>query len=105
MLDIEQLLLPISADEPCGEDISFSPELDAIAHARRADDPTLDQGAWIAPLKEADWKVVANRCAWLIAQRSKDLQLTVWLAEASAKTTGLRGLADSLMLLAALCER
>jgi type VI secretion system protein ImpA len=105
MLDIEQLLAPISEAQPCGEDISFSPELDAIANARRADDPTLEQGAWVTTLKEADWKFVAKRCAQLIEQRSKDLQLAVWLAEASAKTAGLRGLADSLLLIGALCER
>jgi type VI secretion system protein ImpA len=105
MLNIEQLLAPISERQPCGADISFSPELDAIANARRADDPTLEQGAWVTTLKEADWKFVGKRCAQLIEQRSKDLQLAVWLAEASAKTAGLRGLADSLLLIAALCER
>jgi type VI secretion system protein ImpA len=105
MLDIEQLLAPISEAQPCGEDISFSPELDAIANARRADDPTLEQGAWVTTLKEADWKFVAKRCTQLIEQRSKDLQLAVWLAEASAKTSGLRGLADSLLLIGGLCER
>ncbi len=105
MLDIEQLLAPISDAQPCGEDISFSPELDAIANARRADDPTLEQGAWVTTLKEADWKFVAKRCAELIEKRSKDLRLAVWLAEASVKTHGLRGLSDSLLLIGALCER
>jgi type VI secretion system protein ImpA len=59
----------------------------------------------VTTLKEADWKFVAKRCAQLIEQRSKDLQLAVWLAEASARTDGLRGMADSLLLIAALCER
>ncbi|GAB3407094.1 type VI secretion system protein TssA [Massilia agilis] len=105
MLNIEQLLAPISEAQPCGENLAFSPELDAIANARRADDPTLEQGAWVTTLKEADWKFVAKRCAELIEKRSKDLQLAVWLAEASARTSGLRGLADSLLLIGALCER
>jgi type VI secretion system protein ImpA len=105
MLDIEQLLAPISESQPCGEDLSFSAELDAIANARRADDPTLEQGAWVTTLKEADWKFVAKRCAQLIQERSKDLQLAVWLAEASAKTSGLHGLGDALLVIGALCER
>jgi type VI secretion system protein ImpA len=105
MLDIEQLLAPISESQPCGEDISFSPELDAISNARRADDPTLEQGAWVTTLKEADWKFVAKRCAQLIQERSKDLQLAVWLAEASAKTSGIHGLGDALLLIGGLCER
>lgn len=105
MLDIEQLLAPISEHAPCGDDIAYSPEVDAISKARQADDPTLEQGAWVTSLKEADWKFVASRCANLIEQRSKDLRLAVWLAEACAKTASFRGLGDSLMLVAALCER
>ncbi|KFI05710.1 type VI secretion system protein TssA [Massilia sp. BSC265] len=105
MLDLEKLLVPISADQPCGEDLAFSPEFDAINRARQADDPSIEQGAWVTTLKEADWKFVSKRCAELIETRSKDLQLAVWLAEASTKTAGLPGLADGLRLLAALCER
>lgn len=105
MLNIEQLLAPISAASPCGDDIAFSPEVDAISKARQADDPTLEQGAWVTNLKEADWKFVAARCAQLIEQRSKDLRLAVWLAEASAKTASFRDLGDSLLLVSALCER
>jgi len=105
MLDIDKLLAPVSADQPCGEDLAFSSEIDAIVHARQADDPSIEQGAWVADLKEADWKFVAKQCAALIEKRSKDLQLAVWLAEAGVKTGGVRGLADSLDLIAALCER
>ncbi|MET0856003.1 MAG: type VI secretion system protein TssA [Telluria sp.] len=105
MLTIEELLAPVSASSACGEDLAFSSELDAIAKARQADDPSIEQGAWVTTLKEADWKFVATGCAKLIRTRSKDLRLAVWLAEASAKTGGLRGLGDSLLVLAALCER
>ena len=105
MSTLEQLLKPVSEAAPCGEDMAFSPELDAIAQARKADDPSLEQGAWVTTLKEADWKFVAKRCAVLIETRSKDLQLAVWLAEANAKTAGLRALGEALELIGALCER
>jgi type VI secretion system protein ImpA len=105
MLNLEKLLAPVSPDRPCGEDLAFSSEIDAIVRARQADDPSLEQGAWVTELKEADWKFVAKQCAQLIEKRSKDLQLAVWLAEAEARTGGLRGLADSLILVASLCER
>lgn len=105
MLNLERLLAPIDAGRPCGEDLAFSSEIDAIARARQADDPSIEQGAWVTELKEADWKFVAKQCTQLIESRSKDLQLAVWLAEAGAKTGGLRGLGDSLQLLAQLCER
>jgi type VI secretion system protein ImpA len=105
MLNLEKLLAPVNPDRPCGEDLAFSSEIDAIVRARQADDPSLEQGAWVTELKEADWKFVAKQCAQLIEKRSKDLQLAVWLAEAEARTVGLRGLADSLILVASLCER
>jgi type VI secretion system protein ImpA len=105
MLNLERLLAPVSADKPCGEDLAFSSEIDAIVRARQADDPSLEQGAWVTELKEADWKFVGRECAQLIEKRSKDLQLAVWLAEASVQMAGVRALADSLLLTAMLCER
>lgn len=105
MLNLDRLLAPVSADQPCGDDLAFSSEIDAIVRARQADDPSLEQGAWVTDLKEADWKFVARQCAQLIETRSKDLQLAVWLAEAAARTDGLRALGDSLLLVAMLCER
>jgi type VI secretion system protein ImpA len=104
MLIISELLLPISAENSCGEDLSFSSEVDEIAQARVYDDPTLDQGEWVAALKEADWDFVATRCARMLAGRSKDLRLAVWLAEALAKTHGLRSLGDGYAVLTGLCE-
>ena len=79
MFNLEQLLHPVSAVSPCGGDITFSQELDAIARARQHDDPSLDQGEWVTALKEADWPFVATRCEQLIAARSKDLRVAVWL--------------------------
>lgn len=105
MPDLERLLAPIAGAAPAGEDISFSSEIDVIARARMSDDPSLDQGPWETELREADWDFVARRCAELIATRSKDLRLAVWLAEAQALTGGLRGLGDGLMAVAGLCDR
>lgn len=104
MFSIAQLMIPIRADSSCGEDIAFSTEVDEIAQARQFEDPTLDQGEWVMDLKEADWGFVATRCVRLIESRSKDLRLAVWLAEALARTAGLRGLGDGYAVLAGLCE-
>ncbi|MDB5958806.1 MAG: type secretion protein [Massilia sp.] len=104
-MDIEELLAAVSVEAPCGEDLAFSSELDAIARARQADDPSLEQGAWVTALKEADWKFVASGCSRLLKTRSKDLRLAVWLAEAAAKTGGLRALGEALLVTAGLCQR
>jgi len=105
MFTNEDLLVPVSVSQPCGEDVSFDACMDAIAAARRQDDPTLEQGEWATPLHSADWPLVAKRCAELLRSRSKDLRLAVWLAEARAHTHGMRGLGDGFLLLAGLCER
>lgn len=104
MFTAEQLLIPISDSKPCGEDMAFSAELDAIAHARKFDDPSLAQGAWETELKEADWDFVVTRCVKLLAEKSKDLRLAVWLTEAAAKQHHLRGLGEGFRLLAGLCD-
>lgn len=105
MFSAEQLLLPISNEQPAGVDLAFSPELDAISLARKFDDPSLDQGEWVADLKEADWDFVVRSCAGLLAGSSKDLRLAVWLTEAGAKRYHLRGMAEGLLVLAGLCEK
>lgn len=104
MFTADELLDPISPDAPAGEDLSFAPDLDAIAHARRFDDPSLDQGEWVTERKEADWDFVVRRCAALLRERSKDLRLAVWLTEAGAKTLGMRGMVEGVRVVAGLCQ-
>lgn len=105
MFSAQQILHPVSDTQPGGSDLAFSPELDAIAHARKFDDPSLDQGEWVTDLKEADWGFVVDRCAALLETRSKDLRLAVWLAEAAAYKYQLQGLAESWRVLAGLLDR
>jgi type VI secretion system protein ImpA len=105
MFTAEQLLIPIDSSHPSGMDMAFSPELDAIAQARKFDDPSLARGEWVTDLKEADWQFVVKRCTALLAEKTKDLRLAVWLTEAAAKQHGLRGLGEGLRLLAGLCEQ
>ncbi len=105
MFTADALLAPISDANPCGADLAFSPELDAIGRARQFDDPSLAQGEWVTDLKEADWAFVVDRCARLLEQQTKDLRLAVWLTEAAAKRHHLRGLGEGFRVLAGLCER
>jgi len=99
-----QLLTSISDQRPCGEDLSFSAEFDLIQELRRHDDPTIDQGAWITALKQADWPAVAAQCDALLATRTKDLRLLVWRIEALSEVEGYAGLARGLSDCAQACE-
>ncbi len=98
------LLRPISASDPCGEDFTFSTEFDEIQELRREDDPTLDQGEWVTTLKTADWPAVVKRCDTLLSERTKDLRLLVWRVEALAQVKGYAGLAKGLEDCAGVCS-
>jgi type VI secretion system protein ImpA len=102
---VNDVLAPISDEQPCGEDLSFSPEFDRIMDARREDDPTVDYGEWQVALKQADWPTVVACCTELLQTRSKDLRLAAWLAEAEVKTTGLPGLRNGIEMMSRLIER
>lgn len=105
MLDQDALLAPISDHAPSGEDLSFSPEFDRIIEKRRADDPTLDQGAWQTDIKYADWQGVLRDCTDLLQMRTKDLRLSGWLCEANTQLHGFAGLAAGFRISAGLCDR
>lgn len=102
--DKKSFLQPISEHDPCGEDLSFSPEFDRIQEARREDDPTIDYGEWQTALKQADWADVVRCCTELLQRRSKDLRLAAWLTEGLVKTSGLAGFADGMETIGCLLD-
>jgi type VI secretion-associated protein, ImpA family len=104
MWNASALLKPIRPERPAGDDLSFSRDFDAIAKARRFDDPSLDQGEWEVDLKEADWNEVIVLTTALLERQSKDLRLAVWLTEASVYQHGFDGLTQGFELIAGLCE-
>ncbi|SIO32086.1 type VI secretion system protein ImpA [Paraburkholderia phenazinium] len=103
--NINTLLDPISEVSPCGDDLLFSADFDAIQNARRFDDPSLDQGEWVTEIKEANWTFVVERSTSLLKTQTKDLRLAVWLTEGLAIEDGLVGLTDGYSLITGLSER
>ncbi len=103
VIDLETLLQPISEENPSGEYLRYSGIYDQIAEARRADD-TLNQGAWQTELKIADFRQVINLAVPALTTETKDLQISVWLAEALTKEFGFAGLRDSFKLISGLQE-
>lgn len=103
-IDIAELLAPISADAPCGEDLSFDEVFDQIREARRADDPSLSQGEWQTELKVADWRQVIGLGSEVMIGRSKDLQLAAWMGEALIAREGMAGATQAFALINGLLE-
>jgi type VI secretion system protein ImpA len=104
-LDCATLLAPIDASRPQGDTLRGTPIWNAIRRARESDDASLPLGAWVRHLKRAAWGEVARASLDALAYRSKDLQLAIWLAEALLQEHGFRGLAASIAIVDALCER
>jgi type VI secretion system ImpA family protein len=106
MIDYEALLQPIlgKGDTPAGEDLAFSQFYDAISEVRREDDQAATEGIWAVEPKRANWDQVIELSIEGLTERSKDLQLTMWLAEALLHRDSIAGLTDGLGLASRLCE-
>src|SRR6266481_5139584 len=89
------LLNPISADKPAGENLRYAPVYDKIKEARREDDDA-PQGDWKHERKVADWQLTVKLISEALATKTKDLQLAAWLAEAMLRREGVNGLREVL---------
>jgi type VI secretion system protein ImpA len=102
---IDDLLDPVSADQPAGADLRWTAEWDRIKEARRADDG-LVPGNWAKKeSKAADWRLVLELALPVLRERSKDLQVAMWVAEANLKLRGFPGLREGLRLTRELLAR
>lgn len=99
---LNQLIAPIPGGHPGGEDMAFSQQFDGIREARRRDDAGLAQGEWETELKSAQWPRVRELCEDLLSNRSKDLQVANWYAEAMCNLDGFKGLAFALQIMEVL---
>lgn len=104
-VDLETLLQPISSREPAGEWLRYEGTYDAVQEARRAEDETLPKGIWQSKVKRADFIKVDNLCQQALRERTKDLQIAVWLAEAWLVRYGPAGFAAGLRLCRELLSR
>jgi type VI secretion system protein ImpA len=99
----EDLLTPISGDNPAGTDLRY--ELYDIVREARREEIDAPTGGWDRPRKTADWALVAKETSTAIATRSKDLQLAVWLVEASYHRESFAGFAGAVRMTAQLLEK
>jgi len=102
---LEKILQPVSEENPSGDNLRRNaPTYDRIKEARRQDDLNLSRGVWTGEEKKADWSEVIKISTDAL-QKSKDLQIAVWLLEALLNTDGFAGVKEGLSLLKGLCEK
>jgi len=110
-LELALLVAPIPGDAPAGTDLrqDYSPQSfyyrlrDARAEARelerRADH---DPAAEAAPPQQ--WRLVRELASKALSERTKDLEIAVWLTEALVRQQGLIGIAAGARLIAELAD-
>jgi type VI secretion system protein ImpA len=67
---ISQLLEPVSAESPCGQDLRYEPEYDQLRELRREDDTSLPTGVWQSQVKRAQWPELEKLATALLLERS-----------------------------------
>ncbi|WP_409419441.1 type VI secretion system protein TssA [Marinomonas sp. RS-M-Aa-14] len=100
---LTQLMAPIG-EERVGASVRHNGVYSSIKEARKADDPTLPMGVWTYEFKTADWSQVKNIALNALAEKSKDLQLGIWLFEANLHLEGIGGIAPAALLIQQMCE-
>jgi type VI secretion system protein ImpA len=100
----EDILEPIAGDNPSGQDQRYSPVYNQIKEARREEDDIV-QGVWAHERKVADHALVIKLASELLAKKSKDLQVAVWLAEALTYREGLKGFCEGVEFCSNLMEQ
>jgi type VI secretion system protein ImpA len=98
-MSVDELLTPVSPDQPCGEDISYDPELQELEKALQGKPETQFSDA-----EEPNWNDIEARATALFA-RSKNLRVAMALVLASLQRKGFSGFRDGLHLLRELIER
>lgn len=96
-LNIEPLLQPLSAERPCGEDLSYDPEFMELERLIQGT-PEREMGDVKIAAEEPDWRDMSRRCQALLT-RTRDLRIMVYLTLAELKLRGAPGFRDGIVLI------
>jgi type VI secretion system protein ImpA len=100
---MNKLLAPVSASQPCGPDLSNDPRFDELENLLKGK-PEVDIGSVQKPAEPPDWLALKGQCNEFLGQ-SKHLRVAMVLCCASLRTDGVPGFRDGLQLLRGLLEQ
>ncbi|MCH7685497.1 MAG: type VI secretion system protein TssA [Planctomycetes bacterium] len=100
ILDADQLLAPLSEENPCGESLRWDPLWDEMRSARESTSNAVDESADTVE----NWPLVAELTQDALTSRTKDLMIAGWLTESLVRLHGIAGLRDGIRLLRGLVE-
>lgn len=96
-MNIESFLKPISPENPCGENLEYDADFQAMEQASQGK-AEQQFGDIIIPAEPADWNTV-EKLATSLLSRTKDLRVMLALVHAWTCRRGLPGYADGLLLI------
>lgn len=99
MITAEELLKPISDEQPCGEDLYYDPGFQELETLMKGKEETQFSAA-----EEPDWRKLHERCVELYG-RTKDLRVATAMCLSAVKVDGLAGLKEALTALKEMVER
>jgi type VI secretion system protein ImpA len=102
LVNLGELLAPISAAEPSGPNLEYDAEFAKLERSA-AGKPEQQMGATMVPAEDPDWKAVAKDAQALIG-RTKDLRVAVHLAKALLRLGAVPGFSEGLAVLRALVD-
>ncbi len=103
LFEFEALLTPLADDAPCGADLEYDPDFQALETAG-AGVPERQYGDKLFPAEPPDWPTVYGH-ALTLAQRTRDIRVAVWLTRAATRLHGMAGLHHGLRLVQGLVEQ
>jgi type VI secretion system protein ImpA len=103
MIELDDFLREVSAESPCGPDLTYDAEFLGLENASRGKNEQ-QFGDTVIPAEPPDWREVEKRASALLG-RSKDIRVAVVLCRAWLNTKGLPGLAAGIDLVSGLLER
>ncbi|WP_158998523.1 type VI secretion system protein TssA [Pigmentibacter ruber] len=105
LLNISQLLEPISKNFPCGEDVMYDESFLQIKRDRQQPENE-NLGVWVlSDSKETNWNRIEYLCLDLLKNKTKDLMVCCYLLESRLKQYGILGLANSCELLLSISTK
>ncbi|TFW19887.1 type VI secretion system protein TssA, partial [Duganella callida] len=103
LIDIAALTAPLSDAAPCGDNLEYDPQFQALEQAARGK-PEVEYGSTLTPATPPDW-IEVRMLALQLMERCRDLRIAMTLTRALLKLEGVPGLAAGLTLLAELLTR
>jgi type VI secretion system protein ImpA len=101
-IDALKLLEPVSAEQPCGKNLDYTPELMLLEESvKEPDEPGLKD---IEAIDSRNWRDILNKSEKLLRE-SKDLRAAVILTRALLHVDGFAGYCSGLSVVKGIVER